>query len=536
MSRPTARLAAVVVLALSILTATAVAASAVPFTPTGRYVYWTGYQGSVIQRADAGGGPVETIWSSFNTTPTGVAVDRTNGDIYWSTRNTVDIYTSEADGSNAHTLNIGSAEVSQAFGIAIDANARRVYWANYTTNTISWAAMDGSGDSGQLNLGAAPINGPQGIAIDSISGKVFWANSNTSGDLASGGWAMLDNSGIAGSLGDGGFGDYNVGMAFSPHLQRVIWSEYNTNQVFSSTPDGGSRVSLTSSPASIDGAAGTGIDEATGRVYVAAYDGQQINYLNADGSGDGGTFASGLSDVPYGNLAVSGSGALIASGATPTASATLGSTGAGILHLTNTGNYPIELFRYSFGGVAGFGGGTGCASAIGVGESCDLTFTYSPPNAADASATLKITTDAGDFSFPVRGVALANGGNSLPGIDGLRAQKRCAASATAGSLSISLFSNVGMPATVSLQRSSTRRRTAPTTCPPRATNSGYMSRALGKKTSKNRNLAAGKQTATLKQMLGTNSLTPGRYRLLVSFKAADGSTVSSGTWFWVTRK
>lgn len=535
MPRPIARFASVVVLALSIVVTTAAVATAVPPTLEGRYAYWTGYQGSTIQRADVGGGPVETIWSSFNTTPTGVAVDRSTGDIYWSTRNTTDIYTSEADGSNAHTLNIGSAVADSTLGIAVDASVGRVYWAN-SDDTIYWAATDGSGTSGQLSTGAAPISYAWGLAIDLIAGKIYWANSDTSGGIPDGGWAKLDNSDTGGPLGGTTGTGFNVGMAFVPGLNSVFWTEYFTNSVIQTPLDGGPQSTLPALGAPLNGAAGIGYDAATNTLYVANYDGQSITYMNAN-DGNGGTLANGLTDVPYGQIAVSGAGHLTKTSGPASMTAPIGGSTHGDFQFTNDGNYPLVFGTPRATGDAAFVKGPGCeGESLDIGDTCTFSVTFAPTTGGPATGILEFPTDVGTAQLYISG--FGQGGTFVPPtvdplISGVKAVKRCASSGDAGKLSAALTSATVTTTTATLQKTSTQRKRIPRVCPDRAAGTGYVGRVIGNASSAAFQAAAGTQTKSVKQLFGVKSLKPGRYRLAFTYTDATGQSATRKTSFWV---
>ncbi len=86
--------------------------------------------------------------------------------------------------------------MSDPEGVAIDATNGKVYWANEAANRISFANLDNTGGGGDLTVPAgATLNEPGGVAIDAAAGKIYWANSGpgtTDANMIA--WAKLDGS------------------------------------------------------------------------------------------------------------------------------------------------------------------------------------------------------------------------------------------------------------------------------------------------------------------------------------------------------
>jgi hypothetical protein len=100
----------------------------------------------------------------------------------------------------------------------------RVYWANTAANSISYAAVDGTG-AGDLNTTGAPISGPVGIVLDPVGGKIYWANSMGT----SIGWAKLDGSG-GGTLNTTGTTvDKPYALTVDPATPTLYWINHGAN-------------------------------------------------------------------------------------------------------------------------------------------------------------------------------------------------------------------------------------------------------------------------------------------------------------------
>lgn len=528
MNRPVARLIGLLLLLTALTAAFASIAGAVPPTPTGRYVYWTNFNGSLM-RIDAAGGAAETVVANAGSAPNGVAIDRSTGRIYWAVRGNNQIHSIAADGSDEQALNTGGAALSDPVGVAIDPRRNRVYWANASANSIGWAQLDNSAVGGTQTIDSNLIAGPQGIAIDPVADKVFWANTDGI-SVAAAGWAKLDGS-DAGAIGSAG-PNVPVGMAFVPSLQQVFWAYFNGSGVSWAPASGGTETPLDTPGVSPASSGGIGYDAVSDRLLISGYSSGEIQYAASDGSGGG--ILTSAAGSPWGSPVATGAGVLSSANTPLAISTNEGAPKAGTLKLQNTGTYPIQIIGTA-SSVPEFSTGAGCPSILVIGESCELTVTFKPSGASPANGTITVATDAGKFPFTVNGSATSNAPTGIH-LNDVHAVKRCAEPLAAGTLSVAYTSRSATPLTVTLQRSSSQRRKLPTRCPARSNQTGFVSKLIGKKSSKNFNAIAGTQSSTLKQLFGTKSLKAGRYRMLFNYKNAAGTTTRKGTWFWVLDK
>jgi hypothetical protein len=527
------RLFSVLLLTCALAAIGAVSASA--SASLDRHVYWTNYDGSLM-RVDSAGGAPETVVADAGQNANGVDIDRETGRIYWAVRNSGQIRSVAADGTDEQTLNVGAASINHPVGVAIDKRRDRILWANsgFSDDTIGWAALDGSG-GGALNTGTATVSDPQGVAIDAVADKIFWTNTGSTAEPV--GWANLDDSGVSGTLGGSlAYIGTPVGMAFVSSLEQVFWALYaptGSDRVVGVSTSGGPEAPLSTTGMTLASPGGIGYDAATDRLLVSDYDGNQIGYTAADGSG-GGILTTGPAGSPWGAPAATGAGVLTSSNAPISFAGSVGTATAGVLKIQNTGNYPIQLIGAASTSAV-FSPGAGCPGILTIGESCELTVTYSPTSADAVQGSIEIETDAGKFSFTVKGTATSAPSTEVKLTD-VKAIKRCAEPAEAGKLSVGFNSASATKLDVTLQRSSTQRRELPTRCPQRAGQTDFMSKLIGKQSKKSFTALAGKQSSTLKQMFGTKKLSAGRYRMLFNYKNSSGETVRKGTWFWVLKK
>ena len=100
-------------------------------------MYWAGWRGSTLKRANLDGTQVETIVS-----PVGriydIDIDEVGGKIYWAGRSR-GVLRANLDGTQVETFVTGRSN-----GVAIDVGGGKIYWTDYSDNAILWANLDGS--------------------------------------------------------------------------------------------------------------------------------------------------------------------------------------------------------------------------------------------------------------------------------------------------------------------------------------------------------------------------------------------------------
>jgi DNA-binding beta-propeller fold protein YncE len=225
--------------------------------------------------------------------------------IYWPNFSTATVSFANLDGSGGGTLKIDrEAKVSEPNGVAIDHATGRIYWANQVGNAISYANLDGS-EGGNLPTGAATVSSPQGVAIDPRGRRIYWANSSP--DRIS--YANLDGSG-GGDLATGSaLVERPAGVSIDPVGKRIYWTNRLANTISYASLDGSGGGELPIGEAPIEQPFGIAVDPLDGRVFWTNLGDESIGFANLDGSGRGGFLFTGDATVesPRG-IAVDGLG------------------------------------------------------------------------------------------------------------------------------------------------------------------------------------------------------------------------------------
>ena len=171
------RLVTVLVSRLALALATVGVAGAEPV------VYWGDVATHKIQRAEVGVPGTDDLVIGFSE-PAGVAVDSSDGRVYWVDRGVGSIQRSRIDGSEVEQVLtgldfvdlVGGRQLVGGWEIALDVTGGKMYWSSLgldgseVVSKIQRANLDGSNIE---ELANAPV-GAIGIALDVANSKVYW--------------------------------------------------------------------------------------------------------------------------------------------------------------------------------------------------------------------------------------------------------------------------------------------------------------------------------------------------------------------------
>jgi uncharacterized repeat protein (TIGR01451 family) len=184
------------------------------------------------------------------------------------------------------------APVEGPEGLTLDPVTRTVYWINTTSDTISWARLDGSA-GGLLNLSGGPGADGFRLAIDSVGGRVYWGE-QLPGEAGRIAFANTDNSGggvlnITGATPP----EFVTGIAVDEVGRRVYWLDHTQNEISFASLAGGGGGDL-GAPGTVEGY-GLNFDPGLGRalwgVYVSGEETKADQFGYALVSGGGGSIS-----------------------------------------------------------------------------------------------------------------------------------------------------------------------------------------------------------------------------------------------------
>jgi hypothetical protein len=204
--------------------------------------------------------------------------------IYWPNFSTATISFANLDGSGDGTLKIDpAARINTPNAVAIDHATGRIYWSNLReANAISFANLDGSG-GGTLPTGTATVNSPQGVAIDPLGGRIYWINSSANKIS----FANLDGSG-GGDLATGiATIDRPEGLSIDPVARRIYWSSPIPGTISFANLDGPGSGDLATGNAPLEQPYGLTVDPLDHLIFWTNIGGDSIGFARLDGERGG---------------------------------------------------------------------------------------------------------------------------------------------------------------------------------------------------------------------------------------------------------
>lgn len=144
-------------------------------------LYWTDSSNGHIFRANLDGSNQETVLSDLNHFsgsswnlggPDEIALDQTNGKMYWNNQFEHIIMSANLDGTGQQVILSGLDEPTD---IAIDGNSGKIYWTDWD-GTIHVANLDGSEAKTLLNNTSELSYGNIRLALDLDNNKLYWGN------------------------------------------------------------------------------------------------------------------------------------------------------------------------------------------------------------------------------------------------------------------------------------------------------------------------------------------------------------------------
>jgi DNA-binding beta-propeller fold protein YncE len=185
---------------------------------TNGYVYWTEYSrsGSTlggISRSNLDGSAIVNLLTPAQdpSSPSGLALDLVHGKMYWTDSwNNSPIRRANLDGSGVEAI----AAAASARDIALDVAGGKMYWTNLLDGTIRRANLDGSNP--QTLLGSTGAE-PYGIALDLLHDRMYWAEARSNLIRR----ANLDGTGVEDLLSV----DVPVAIALDVMGNRLYWSQ-----------------------------------------------------------------------------------------------------------------------------------------------------------------------------------------------------------------------------------------------------------------------------------------------------------------------
>ena len=252
-----------------------------------RKMYWTEATDQQspgrIRRADLDGSKVEDIITQGTIQPRGIALDRTEGKLYWidSAFSSRKVQRANVDGSNVEDVVVDGFVFP--WGIALDTSARKMYWTDSGTDTIKRADLIGSNIE---DLFKRDVEAPRAIRLHAATGMMYWYDSTTPyhGPRRIR-RASFDGSDIVDIVSDCLTEDE---LSLDPLRSKMYWVKSCGRQIVTRSELDGSNVEDIVNQGDFDDAlTKVAVDVIGGKVYWAAdlyLGGEVIRRANLDGS------------------------------------------------------------------------------------------------------------------------------------------------------------------------------------------------------------------------------------------------------------
>ncbi len=137
--------------------------------PTVSKIYWTQTDG-VIRRANPDGSNVEDIVTGLGYA-SGIAIDSTEGKVYWVDHARHGIQRANLDGTGIETL-ISAADTQSPADLVLDLSAGKMYWTGYAMNSVRRANLDGSNVEDYIT----GLSSPNTVVLDVPGNKIYWTS------------------------------------------------------------------------------------------------------------------------------------------------------------------------------------------------------------------------------------------------------------------------------------------------------------------------------------------------------------------------
>ncbi len=247
--------------------------------PAVKELFFIEYGNNLIKKLTVGSPSAADVLDVAGKAGPGMAVDEANGKIYFSdfeVAGSGNIWRMNLDGSNLTAI---VSNLTDPYGLALDLTNGKIYWADDLGN-ISRANLDGSGvQTGLVNIAGG---GMRAVALDVENNKMYFYEVQAE-ILYS---ANLDGTDVKPIV----TGAYGYAILVDTVNDKLYFDDQNTETLIRSNLDGSGKTTIDATATRIYGMA---IDHAEGKIYWSGRDSGNISRANLDGSGLE-TLASGL--------------------------------------------------------------------------------------------------------------------------------------------------------------------------------------------------------------------------------------------------
>jgi hypothetical protein len=193
----------------------------------------------IIKMKKDGTGDVTVLYDSLDgvDSPTAIAVDNSNGNLYWCNSGTSQVLRGTDNGSAPPVpLYGGQAVLSYAYGLAIDKKNGKLFISDFELY-IKSGNLDGTGTPVVVwdNVKHTTMSAPSNIYLDTDNGKIYWCDENSDEVVE----ANMDGTGTPLVLFDNSDGvDRPDGVFVDKAAKRIYWTETSADVIARGSLDG----------------------------------------------------------------------------------------------------------------------------------------------------------------------------------------------------------------------------------------------------------------------------------------------------------
>jgi hypothetical protein len=193
----------------------------------------------IVKMKKDGTGDVVALYDSIDgvNTPTAIAVDNSNGNLYWCNSGTRQVFRGTDNGSAPPVpLYGGQVILEYAYGLAIDKKNGKLFLSDFN-QFIKSGNLDGTGTPVTVwdNVKYTTMGAPSNINLDTDGGKIYWCDENTDEVVE----ANMDGTGTPVVLFDHSDGvDRPDGVFIDKVAKRIYWTETSGNVIARGNLDG----------------------------------------------------------------------------------------------------------------------------------------------------------------------------------------------------------------------------------------------------------------------------------------------------------
>jgi len=140
-------------------------------------MYWSDMSKRGIYSAQLNGTDIEGVVTTGLLAPTGIALDNANNQIYWCDANTAKIQRAGKDGSDP--ADIISSGLESPYGLAYDASSATIYFTDYLSGIIGRFALGGEAYEVLLTTNNPGTTRPNSLYVDMIGDKIYYTVDHT---------------------------------------------------------------------------------------------------------------------------------------------------------------------------------------------------------------------------------------------------------------------------------------------------------------------------------------------------------------------